>query len=107
MGLLLDPLRAAQNVSGGNEHRRQDQLFYRVGVGARGVEDDNAVLTAPVDGDIVGAGPRAGDGPERFWKFVVVHGGGAHQDTVLVGYVGTHLKAGLVKLVQTYAGDFI
>ena len=51
--------------------------------------------------------PRAGDGPERFWKFVVVHGGGAHQDTVLVGYVGPHLKAGLVKLVQTYAGDFI
>ena len=107
VGLLLYPLGAAHDVAGGDEHGGDDQLLHGVGVGAGGVEDHDAVLGAAVNGDIVGAGAGAGDGPQGLGELILVHGGGADQDAVLVLYVVAHLKAGLVQMGQTGAGDLI
>ena len=97
MGLLLHPLGAAQNVTGGDEQGGNDQLLHRVGVGAGGVEDHDAVFRAAVDGNVVGAGAGPGNGPQGVGELVVVHGGGANQDAVLVFHIAAHLEAAVVQ----------
>ena len=105
--LLLDPLHAADDVPGGDEHGGHHQFLHRVGVGTGGVEHHDAALTAPVDGDVVGARARPGDGPQGVGELIVVHGGGADQNAVLVLHVAAHLEPGLVQQVQTGIGNFI
>ena len=107
MSLLLHPLGAAQNVAGGDEQGGNDQLFHRIGVGTGGVEDHDAVLGAAVDGNVVSAGTRPGDGPQGVGEDIVVHGGRAHQDTVLIFHVVAHLETALVQLVQAGGGDLV
>ena len=105
--LLLHPLRAAQNVPGGDEQGGQNQFLDRVGVGAGGVEHHDAVFRAAVDGDVVGPRPRPGDGPQLLREHIVVHGGGADQDAVLVLHLAAHLEACLIQQVQAGAGNLI
>jgi hypothetical protein len=72
------------DVTGGDEHGGDDQLLHGVGVGAGGVEHHDTVFRAAVNGDVVGAGSGPGDGPQGGGELIFVHGGGAHQDAVLI-----------------------
>ena len=106
-GLFLHPGRAAHHVPGGEQHGADDQLLDGVGVGAGGVEHGDARLGAAVDGDIVGARARPGDGPQILREYVLVHVRRADQDAVLILHVGADGKAALVQHGQAGRGNFI
>ena len=107
VGLLLDPVRAAQDVPGGDEHGGDHQLLHCVGVGAGGVEDHNPALGTAVDGDVVGPCPRPGDGPEGIGELISVHRGGTDQDAVLLLHIAPHLEAVLIQLGQAHRGYLV
>ena len=60
---LVDPLGAADDVPACEQHAADDELLDGVGVGAGRVEDDDALLGAALDRDVVhaGAGARHGE----------------------------------------------
>lgn len=107
MSLFLDPVHAPDDVPGGDEQGGDDQLLYCVGVGTGGIEDHDAGLGAAVDGNVVGAGARPGDGTQGIREDVVVHLGAAHQDAVLVLHILPHLEAALVQLIQAGGRDLV
>ena len=57
----LYPVYAADNVTAGEEHSAYGELLDAVRVRSRGVENDDALLSAPVERDIVDAGAGSGD----------------------------------------------
>ena len=59
-----DPVHAFHNVTGSQQHAREDQLLDAVGVGAGRIEDDNTFLGASVQGDVVDARARPGNGQQ-------------------------------------------
>ena len=77
--VLLHPADAAGNIPGGQQHAAEHQLLDGVGVGAGGVEDDDAFLRAAVQRDVVDAGAGAGDGPEPGGEGHFLHVRGADQ----------------------------
>ena len=107
VSLFLDPVHAPDDVPGGDEQGGDDQLLYCVGIGTGGIEDHDAGLGAAVDGNVVGAGARPGDGTQGIREDVVVHLGAAHQDAVLVLHILPHLEAALVQLIQAGGCDLV
>ena len=109
-GLGLHPFHAPHHVPGGQHQGAHRQLLDRVGVGAGGVEDHDAAFRAAVHGDVVGARPGPGNGPEGGGKDVFLHVGGADQNAVLVlhavgdGEAGgvQHREAGGADLIQSF-----
>ena len=59
-----------------------DELLHRVGVRPGRVEDDDALLGAALDRDVVDAGPRAGDGQKAVSELKLVEVRGAHHEGV-------------------------
>jgi len=78
--------------------------FTELALAPGGVEDHDARLGAAVDGDVVDAGARTGDGTQRLGKLGVVHLGGAHHDAGGVGEVLRQLVA-LAEGVGAHLGD--
>lgn len=60
----LGPRDTVHDFTRGKQQAENDQLFDRVGVGSRGVKDDDTLGGALVDGDIVDAGAGTGNGGE-------------------------------------------
>ena len=70
------------HIAAAGDEGAHHQLGHGVGVGARRVEDHDAGVGAFVDGDVVGAGTRPGDGQQALGQGRVVHVGTAHQDSL-------------------------
>ena len=84
-----------------------DQLLDRVGVRARGVEDDDALFAAPVDRDIVDSRACPRDREQGFGQLHLMHRGRAHQDAVGVLHVVADAVFVAVKDVQPVGADLI
>ena len=81
------PLDAAGDIAAGKEQAAHDQFGHGVGIGAGGVEYHDTLLGALVNGDVIHAGARPGDGQEGFGQFHIVHGGAAHENSIRGGLV--------------------
>ena len=77
------PSDAGVDFPGGKQQRGQRQFLDAVGVGARGVEHDDALLAATVKRDVVDARARARDGQQLGAERHLVHRGRADEDMVL------------------------
>ena len=88
--IFLDAGNAARDVAGGEQQARDDQLGHGVGVGTGGVENNDALLRALLNRNVVDAGARAGDGQQGIRQDHIVNGRAAHQDGVGGGFLGGH-----------------
>ena len=70
-----------------------------------GVEHHDALLGALVDGDVVGARARPGDGQQALGQRHVVHRRRAHQDALGIGRVGADRIVGLGQALFDDIGD--
>ncbi len=106
VGVLLDPLDAAHDVTGSEQKAGNDHLLDGVGVGTGGVKDDDAVLCAALDGDVVDASASAGDGQKVTRKVNLVEARRTHHDGMraleLVGQ-----DEALAQLVSAHLGDVV
>ena len=100
--LLPHPLDAPVHIPGAHQHGAQHQLLHGVGVGAGGVEYHDALLRAAVQGNVVDAGPRPGNGQEILRKVIVQKLGGADQDGVLVRH---RIRDGVQRRIQAVQAD--
>ena len=73
---------AADNITRSEQHCSSHQLLYRVGVGARGIENRNTSLAATFDGNIIDAGPRTRDCRNGVWDFCFLQLMTAQQDGI-------------------------
>ena len=79
IGMLPDPLIAADDVTARQHQTRDHQLLHGICISTRGVEYDDALLGTAVERDVVDAGTGTSDGTERRRKVHRLHIGGAHQ----------------------------
>ena len=63
-GLLAHPVQRAGDIARADQHGAQHQLLHGVGVGTGGGEHGDARLGAALDGDVVHAHARTGDGEQ-------------------------------------------
>ena len=106
-GQVLGPGRGRRNIpAAGNQHAHH-QLGHRVGVGAGGVEDHDALFAAPVQGDVVDAGTRPGNGQQVGLELGVQQVGTPHQDAVGGVGVHRHLKQIFGQFGQPHRADGI
>ena len=80
--VLFDPLDAAHHVAGSQQHPGDHKLLNAVGIGARRVEDDDSLLGAFVQRNVVHAGPCPGDRQQVLRQLHVMHCGTPDQNTV-------------------------
>ena len=104
--LLLHPGDALGDLPGGQQQGGNGKLLHPVGVGAGGVEDHNARLGGPVQGDVVHPGPGPGDAQQLGGEVIVVELGRTHQNGVLVLHGVADLEP-VVQLGQADLGDLI
>ena len=57
-----DPLHAAHYVTSGQQHSRQHQFLYAVGIGAGGIEHHSSLLCQRVQRNVIHTGSRPGHG---------------------------------------------
>ena len=74
-----DPLITADDVTTRQHQTCDYQLLHGIGIGPRSVEDDDALLGAAVERNVVDAGTGTSDGTERRREVHRLHIGGAHQ----------------------------
>ena len=98
----LRPVDGIHHVAAAGYQRTHHQFGHSVGVGARRVKDHDALLGAFVDGDVVGARTRTGDGQQGVRQRHVVHVGAAHQNAVGIVYVVVDLELAGRQLGQTH-----
>ena len=106
LDVSLNPFDTADDVAAREKHRGDNELLDAVGVCARGVENDDAVLGVIGVGNVVYARTGARDG-ENFGTFrQSLHLGAAHEYGLGFGEV---LRAGVVlgEIIQTAVGDRI
>ena len=101
----LRPVDGVHHVAAAGNQRAHHQLGHRVGVGARRVKDHDALLGAFVDGNVVGARTRTGDGQQAVGQRHVVHVGAAHQNAVGVVHIVVDLELAGGQLGQTHRRD--
>ena len=77
-GLLLHPGDALGDLPGGQQEGGDGELLHPVGVGPGGVEDHDARVGSPVQGDVVDAGAGPGNALELGGEVIVVELGGTH-----------------------------
>ena len=104
-GKALRPLGSGGHVAAACDEHSDDQLGHGVGVGAGGVEDHDALLTAPVEGDVVNACTGAGDGQQTVVEGSVQQVSAADEDAVRGVSVHRHVEEVLVQLCQTHRAD--
>jgi len=106
IAVLADPLVAADDVAAGEQHPSEDELLHGVCVGAGRVEDDDALIGAAVDGDVVHPGTGSRDGQEGLRKLDLVEVGASHEDGV--GTVKlAHEFVGIAEAVGADLGDVV
>ena len=103
----LDPLDAAQNVSGRHHERAQNQLLHGFGIRAGRVKDDDTLIAALVERDIVGSRAGPPDRDQGLSKMIIVQIRAAQQDRVRIGDVLPDLTAALTKKINAALGDMI
>ena len=101
-----DPVDALDDVAGGQEHAGKDQLLDAVRVGTGGVEHDDSLLSAALEGNVVDAGTCAGDGQQVVGELHIVHGCAAHQDAVGILDVA-HLLIFGGEVLETDGGNVV
>ena len=104
-GQVLHPLGGGHQVAAAHHQGAHHQLGHRSAVGTGGIEDHDALLAAPVQGDIVDAGPRPGNGQQVGVQLHLMHIGAAHQNAVRGIGVHRHVKQVLVQLSQAHRAD--
>ena len=76
------PLDAAHDVAAGKEQARKDKLLHGVGVGTRGIEDDDALIGAAVERNVVHTGTGACNGEKTLGELGLVEARAPHHDGV-------------------------
>ena len=80
--VVAAPLDAAEHVAACHHEEADHELLHGVGVGAGGVEDDDALASEALDRDVVEAGAGARDGRDALGQRHLVHGGAADDDAL-------------------------
>ena len=83
------PFNGRDHFSRGKQQPRQNELFHRVGIGAGGVEDDDSLLAAGIDGNIVHARACTRNCQQRFRQLHFMHGSRTNQNSVRCGNIFT------------------
>ena len=73
LGIILHPADGIRNITGGVDHGTDHQFLHAVGIGSRGVENDDALFCAPLQRNIVDAGTGPDDGLQPVSEFHVMH----------------------------------
>ena len=112
----LDPVDAAHNVTAGQQHAAQSHLHDAVGVGTGGVEDDDALVSAGGQGDVVDACTGTGHGQQALGQLHLVHGCTADQSGlsalqmlgggILIRPQGSALGGDLIQVMNVIHGRF-
>ena len=80
--VVAAPLDAAEHVAACHHEEADHELLHGVGVGAGGVEDDDALASEALDRDVVEAGAGACDGRDALGQRHLMHGGAADDDAL-------------------------
>ena len=101
-GKTLSPLGGSSHIAAARDEHTDDQFRHSVGVGTGSVEHHDALLTAPVERNIVDTGTGTGNGQQVVIEGGVQQVGAADKDAV--GGVGVHrdIEQVFVQLCQTY-----
>ena len=100
------PFHALDEVARREHELADDHFFHGVGVGARGVEDDDAEFCVIGVGDIVNARARTAYRNEIFVYFVVVHVCASYEYCVgIMNFIADFVFA--VKHVIDFIADFV
>ena len=104
-GKALSPLGGSSHIAAACDEHTDDQFRHSVGVGTGRVEHHDALLTAPVERNIVDTGTGAGNGQQVVIEGGVQQVGAADKDAV--GGVGVHrdVEQVFVQLGQTHRAD--
>ena len=81
-GVVADPLVAGDDAAAAQKHAADDEFLNGVGVGAWGVEDDDALVGAAIQRDVVHASAGTGDGQQILGELRVVQLHAANQHAV-------------------------
>ena len=76
------PLNAAHNVAGGKEHSCNYQLLYTVGIGPRGVKNNDSLFRAGINRNIIYTGAGAGNSLYRIAKLHIMHLGASYKNSI-------------------------
>ena len=82
VGVLAAPGGAVDDAAAGQEHAAQHELLHRVGVGAGGVEHDDALVGAALERDVVHARAGAADGQQALGELGLVQLRAAYEHAV-------------------------
>ena len=104
---LVDPLGTADDVPACEQHAADDELLDGVGVGAGRVEDDDALLGAALDGDVVHAGARACHREQRGGGLDLVEVSTADEPCVRLGGVVHEGVSCLLECVRSDRRDVV
>ena len=88
-----DEAQCREKIAGTHQHAGDNQFLDRIGVGAGGVEDDDALVAHRLDRNVVGPGAGAADTKDAGRDRDVVHGLRAHENGVGSGDVVGHRVA--------------
>ena len=98
----LRPVHGIHQIAAARDQRTDDELGHGVGVGARRVEHDDALVRAVLHGNVVRTGTCAGDGQQAVGQRGIVHIGAAHQNALRCSGLVVDLKLVGGQLGQTH-----
>ena len=110
VALLLEggnPCHSLGDLPGGQQQSCDYQLLYSVCVCAGGVEYNNALLCALVNGDIVHTGTCTGNGKQIAAEFHIMHSGGTNHDCIRILRCVSNGILCSVQAAGAYLGNFI
>ena len=100
------PINALGDFAGGQQQAAEHQFFYCICIGARGIEDHNALLAALFKRDIIDTSARSGNCQQLLGQLHVMHSGRTDQNGICLSQVGSDCIV-LPKTVGTDGADFI
>ena len=101
----LRPLHGVHHIAAAGHQSAHRQFGHRIGIGAGRVKDDDALLGAAVNGNVVGSCACAGNGQQAVRQGCLQHIGAAHQNAVGVVHVVVNLELVGGQFGQTDRGN--
>ena len=103
----LHPFDAFDDLARCQQKARDGQLFDRIRIRPRRIEDDDARLAAALQRNVVDTGTGTGDALERCRKLHLMKRCAAHQDRIIISQLIPHLIAISIQFLQAGSRYFI
>ncbi len=94
VGVFAAPDGAVDDAAAAEQHAGDDELLHGIGIGAGGVEDDDALIGATIERNVVHTGAGARNGQQAGRELGLVQLGAANEDAVGLREVVDELVAG-------------